>query len=321
MNTLYGHNDFAATPWPRWVFRHRCMSSLQMIASGCSKSSRLSWAIPFWDDKPPLWNMQVDLRRITGLAENPKITRQMPASYSNTTVSLHGHEAKIRPVVDKVPHEWTPNHKTIKSLHCSRFRCFSIRLPWLPGIWIDQNWAKNIRNKANCSLSQTSHRQKCWLQPHTLQAGPVGENGVRFWEVLVNETDNAYQKVWRKNLLNQCSLGNAGVVKSPSICIDSDFEIYEYSWRYMSLQALRTRTRAPEYGTTCTYLHHVEFRWIWCSTPVPIEYGACKNTVPSNILCFYHFGLSAPGISLSSRYCSKRISVSLVFALSVSVAG
>lgn len=122
---------------------------------------------------------------------------------------------------------------------------------------------------------------------------------------------------------------------SPGNCrifIDSDFEIHECSWENMSLQDLRTRTPAPEYGTTCstwTYLHHVEFINEFSVVPgtdrvwrmQEYKLTASIVTVPSDILRFYHFGMSAPGISLSSRYCSKRISVSLVFELSVSVAG
>lgn len=235
-----------------------------------------------------------------------------------------------------------------------KIRCFSMRLPWLPGIWIDQNWAKNIRNKANCSLSQTSHRQKCWLQPHTLQAGPVGENGVRFWEVLVNETDNAYQKVWRKNLLNlnQCFLGNAGSSspKGLSTVWGTDLlwwrqkalthhetvayaktptcrfmNIHEDTWAFRPYKLEHKQPNTVPLGHTCTMLNLDEFSVVPGTDRVwrmqEYKLTASIVTVPSNILRFYHFGLSAPGISLSSRYCSKRISASLVFALSVSVAG
>ncbi len=181
-NDLDGSSDTDAYPICKWLPRDvpNLQSFLEPFRFGMTIGSlrNMQWLLWLLDSQ---------------MAENPKITRQMPPSYSNTTVSLHGHEAKVRPVVDKVPHEWMPNHETIKSIRkpAQGSLLFAMWLPWLLGIWIGQTWAKDIRNKANCSLSQTSRKQKCWLQPHTLQAGPVGENGVRFWEVLVNETDNA----------------------------------------------------------------------------------------------------------------------------------
>ena len=78
---------------PRYVFRHRCVSNLQMIAWGHSKA--------------PAETEVMKKKALLNHLESAAIVNAW-ARCSYTAVALHCHEAKIWPVVDEIPNgsEW-----------------------------------------------------------------------------------------------------------------------------------------------------------------------------------------------------------------------